>query len=66
MQKVLEQQHQHNVDTQHRRQHGQAKTGKQLAHDFSIANHHLLDASRQVFQGWQLVDRLGHIAQWHA
>ena len=63
VQKVFEQQHQHDVNTQHRCQHGQGKTGKQFAHHFGISNNHLLDACWQIFKRRQIIDGFGHVAQ---
>ena len=66
MQEVFEEQHQHDVNTQHGRQHGQAKTGEQLGHDFSIADADLFDVGGHVDDGRQFVDQHGHIAQRQA
>ena len=63
MQKVLEQQHQHDVNAQHAGQHRQAKAGKELAHDLGVAHFNHLDARRQVLHAGQGQRDFGHIAE---
>ena len=63
MQEVLEQQHQHDVDTEDAGEHGQAKAGKQFTHHLGVTQCQLFHARRQGLNGRQLVHRLGHITQ---
>ena len=62
VQKVLEQQHQYDVDAQHTGQHRQAEAGEQFTHHLGVANLHHFDARGQLFDGWQLCHRSSHIA----
>ena len=66
MQKAFEQQHQHDVDAQHPGEHGQAKTGEQLAHGLGVAHFDHCNASGQVFYRREVFHLFGHIAQRQA
>ena len=66
MQKILEQQHQHNVNAQHAGQHRQAKAGKELAHDFGVTDFNHLHARRQVLHAGQGQRDFGHITELQA
>ena len=66
VQEAFEQQHQHDVDAQHADHHGQAKAGKEFAHDFGVAHFDHLHARGQALQCGQLLHGLRHVAQRHA
>ena len=66
MHEVFEQEHQHDVDTQHASQHGQAEARHHFSLHLGIANLHLLHTGWQIHDAGQLGYRRRHFAQRHA